>query len=418
MSYSTPEGQQSGYPQFLPEVPPAHPSPGGTNPAPGRDTPRRDAPTGQRPPQGRGERPRASRRKVIILTVALALVVLGIGPAIALTNILADKLHPLPAASADLVAALTASPDEVVATSSDQVRQLSKAAGTFAGPHFNWQFGLVQVTGTTPESGYSGHLEQAAPGHEFIAAYAQPGTTAQFRAEPDDRVTAVVVVNGTARAVPRDVLTNFKGLLVSVPKGLSATLRVTDDGRTQSYDLRAGKRGPDAIAGYYQRQELNISSNDAGYTGTGTCPDVPYILNVTLPCSVRIEFLLDTDSFSLQPWLPALGWARNGRTWLLVTNVTYLPDPAPVTIAPGGGSFTPEASKTFTVRLPDGTSTGVMPQTAATFGTSQPAALAFSVPAGFTQGTLLVHPDGKLIVTGEPSHWSTPPPVKRIPLTR
>ena len=371
-------------------------------------------PAPSEPPPARHRRP---GRGVIIMTVAIALVVLGIGPVIALTNILADKLHPLPTAPPNLIAALTASPDEVVTTSGDQVKQLGRAAGAFAGPHFTWQFGLVQVTGTTPESGYSGRLEQAARGDEFIAIYAESGTTAQFRAESDDHVTAVVVVNGSARAVPRDVLTNFAGLLVSVPKGATATLRVTDDGRTQSYDLRAGKRGPDAIPGYYQPHEVDIPSSDAGYTGVGTCPDVPYIQNVTLPCSARIQFLLDTDSFSLQPWLPALGWAQGGRMWLLITNVAYLPDGTPVTIAPGGGSFTPEASKTFTVQLPDGTSIGVMPQTAATFDTTQPAALAFSVPAGFTRGTLLVHPDGKLIVTGEPAHWATPPPLKRIPLT-
>jgi hypothetical protein len=260
-------------------------------------------------------------------------------------------------------------------------------------------------------------LAQAANGDEFIAIYAESGAIAQFRTESDDHVTAVVVVNATARAVPKDALAHFDGLLVSVPKGATATLRVTDDGRTQTYDLRAGKRGPDAISGYYRPQDVNIPSGDAGYTGVGNCPDVPYIMGVTLPCSVRVEFIFTDFSVSLQPWLPVLGWAKNGRTWLLINNVSYLRDPSPVTIAPGGGSFTLEASKSFTVHLPDGTSVPVVPGTGDFSSTTQPAALAFSVPAGFTQGTLLIHPDGQLIVTGQPDHWTTPPPVERILLT-
>jgi hypothetical protein len=354
---------------------------------------------------------------VVLLAVAIVLVVLAIGPLIALKTWLSDKLHPLPTASPNLVAPLTASPDEVVTDPGDQVTSLSKSAGAFSGPHFSWQFGLVQVTSTTPESGYDGRMEQAAPGDEFIAVYAQPGTLAAFRTESGDKVSAVVAVNGAARALPGDVLTHSEGLLVSVPKGGTATLRVTDDGRTQSYDLRAGKRGPDAIPGYYRPQAVTMPSSGADYTGVGTCPDVPYIMGVTLPCSVRIEFLLETDSASLQPWLPVLGWAKNGRTWLLISDVSYLPDPTPVTIAPGGGKFTPHASKSFSVRLPDGTSAGLVPGTDNDFTSTQPAVLTFDVPADFTKGTLLIHPDGRLIVTGEPDHWSTPPPVKRIPLT-
>lgn len=361
-------------------------------------------------------RHRRSSRRGTIWTGAIVLVVLGIGPAIALSNWLDDKLHPLPTAPANLVAALSTSPDEVVTTPGDEVKRLSKAAGAFAGPHFNWQFGLVQVTGTTPESGYSGQLAQAATGDEFIAVYAESGSLAQFRTESDDHVTAVVVVNGSARTVPKAVLTGFKGLLVSVPKDATATLRVTDDGRTQSFDLRAGKRGPDAISGYYRPQEVNIPTGDSGYAGVGNCPDVPYIMGVTLPCSVRVQFIFTDFSFSLQPWLPVLGWAKNGRIWLLVNNLSYLPGPSPVTIAPGGGSFTLEASKSFTVRLPDGTSVPIAPGTG-DFSTPQPSALAFSVPADFTRGTLLIHPNGQLIVTGEPDRWTTPPPVMRIPLT-
>ena len=362
-------------------------------------------------------RHRRSRRRGIIWTVAIVLAVLGIGPAIALTNWLQDKAHPLPTAAANLVAALTASPDDAVTNQGDEVKQLSKAAGAFSGPHFNWQFGLVQVTGTTPEAAYYGNLARAANGDEFIAIYAESGTIAQFRPESDDHVTAVVVVNGTARAVPKDALAHFDGLLVSVPKGASATLRVTDEGRTQTYDLRAGTRGPDAISGYYRPQDVNIPSGDAGYTGVGDCPDVPYGMGITLPCSVRVEFIFTDFSVSLQPWLPVFGWAKNGRTWLLINSMSYVPDASLITIAPGGGSFTLEASKSFTVRLPDGISIPVVPGTGDFSAAPHTAALAFSVPAGFTKGTLLIHPDGQLIVTGQPDHWTTPPPVEHIPLT-
>lgn len=369
------------------------------------------------PPPAR--RPRSRRKVIALAAVAIVVVALGTRPMIALIRTIGDNAHPLPTAAANLVAALDAGPDEAITASDDQVKMISKAAGLFAGPHFDWQFGLVQVTDLTPVSGYDGELAAAAPGDEFIAIYADPGTRAQFQAEPGDHLTAAVLVNGSARAVPKQVLTDFEGLVISVPKGATATLRVTDDGRTQSYDLRAGKRGPDAIGGYSRSQHVT-PSGDAGYTGDGTCPDVlvPYI--GALPCSVHIDLLIENESFSLQPWLPVLGWAKNGRAWLLIGSVTNLPDAPPITIAPGGGSFTLEATKTFTVRLPDGTSIGLVPQSAAAYGSSSStdgASLVFDVPASFTAGTLLIHPDGKLIVTGQPGHWSQPPPVKPVPLT-
>lgn len=379
MSYPAPEGQQSGYPQFLPEGPPP---------------------------------PRTSRRKV---AAVIAAVVVGAGSAVALAS-RPGGLHPLPTAPAGLIAALTASPDEAVTSPGDQVRRIGRAAGAFAGPHFSWQFGLVQVTRTTPESGFAGKLAQAAQGHEFIAVYAEPGALAQFRTEPGDQVTAAVVADGTARPLPAGVLAHSEGLLVSVPRGGTATLRVTDEGHTQSYDLRTGTRGPGAIAGYYRPQNVTFPPSGAGYTGTGTCPDIPYILGASLPCSVRIQLVIITDSASLQPWLPGLGWARRGHTWLLISDVTYLPDAAPITIAPGGGSFTLQVRKSFAVRLASGIAIAARPERGA-FTATQPLLLAFSVPDSFTRGTLLIHPDGRLIVTGKPDHWSKPPPVKRIPLT-
>jgi hypothetical protein len=352
---------------------------------------------------------------VAALIAAVVVVVVGAGSAVALAS-RPGGLQPLPTAPAGLVAALTASPDEAVTSPGDQVRRISKAAGAFTGPHFSWQFGLVQVTRTTPESGYAEDLAQAAEGHQLIAIYADPGALAPFRTEPGDQVTAAVVLNGTERPLPAGVLAHSEGLLVSVPKGGTATLRVTDEGRTQSYDLRAGKKGPDAIAGYYRPQNVTIPPSGGGYTGTGTCPDVPVAFIGSLPCSVRIQLVIITNSASLQPWLPGLGWARRGHTWLLISDVTYLPDAAPVTIAPGGGSFTLQVRKSFAVRPAGGTAIAARPESGA-FTATQPLVLAFSVPDSFTRGRLLIHPDGRLIVTGKPDHWSKPPPVKRIPLT-
>ena len=88
-----------------------------------------------------------------------------------------------------------------------------------------------------------------------------------------------------------------------------------------------------------------------------------------------------------------------------------------VTIAPGGGAFYLQDSKTFVLHLPDGRHVAALPNTEK-FDVAQYLVLLFDVPASFTSGTLVIRPAGRLIVADRPGHFTGRVPVKRIALTR
>lgn len=173
--------------------------------------------------------------------------------------------------------------------------------------------------------------------------------------------------------------------------------------------------GPDAIAAYYRPQAVSGPAESGGYDATATCPDVPYLLGISFPCNAHITVIFAPESSSLEPWLPDLGWAKPGRIWLAITDVSYWVDPV-ITVAPGGGSFAIRDDRTFTIELPDGREVPALSNGDARTRTQQPTALVFDLPATFTTGTLVVRPSGRLIVAGKTDHWSKPPPAKRIRL--
>lgn len=104
-------------------------------------------------------------------------------------------------------------------------------------------------------------------------------------------------------------------LAVSVRIGGHPVLRVTDAGRTQSLDLVSGRRGPDAIAGYYPTVAGHATTDSSRYTtlrlnGAAVAQQDPADRTATLG-------LGDAD-ITLEPWVAGLGWAKPGRAWLSV----------------------------------------------------------------------------------------------------
>lgn len=296
---------------------------------------------------------------------------------------------------------------------------VTPADGAFAGPHFRFQFVAVRVGDTGPKAGSRTSdtaRQHAAAGYQLVAAYTKPPGQPGWRALDSDSVTGQVVVDGTPRPLPADALTKGSGLVVSVPKGRPVILRVTDDGRTQSYDLRAGRRGDDAVAGYYRPQQVT-GLDKLTYDGAAICPpvSVPYLGDLDCGAHITLDSTVGVSSASLNPWVPVYGWAAPGRTWLVLSSLLLTVDPV-ITIAPGGASLTLLDEKSYSMILPGGTTVAAH-AAAQDPRFTQETAVAFDLPDGFVTGTLAVHPDGNLTVGGRPGHWTTPAPTVQVTLT-
>lgn len=185
-----------------------------------------------------------------------------------------------------------------------------------------------------------------------------------------------VVVGGQARPSSlrfgRDSI-----LVVAVPAGAPVLLKMTDQGRTQTLDLRTGRRGPDADPLFYTRYELQ----DFGVQTAVRPPDPG-----------RIDM---SGSLALLPWTEEHGWAPAGKAWLhfegfLTQMLADTDGPVTldvarsITVTAGGKAYPAAAEK---VRLGDALS-----------ATRIPAPVDIAVPVGFRTGTIRLNP--KVICDG------------------
>lgn len=152
-----------------------------------------------------------------------------------------------------------------------------------------------------------------APGHEFlvttfnsVATYSQtvvkggnlPGGSPST-VEPDE----AVVVDGKVHELSKAV--NGSGtLIVSVPTGHEAYLRLAQGGRTQSVDLRTGQRVSDSLTPYYPYQEMHKGKTADYWDGAA------------FPVAVRVS--LGEVGAELSPFAPKAGWAAKGKAWIYV----------------------------------------------------------------------------------------------------
>ncbi|MDR7276588.1 hypothetical protein [Catenuloplanes atrovinosus] len=183
-------------------------------------------------------------------------------------------------------------------------------------------------------------------------------------------------------------------VLVSVPAGAPVLVQLTDDGVTQSIDVRSGERIDDA-RGVYPRP---VQEDGFRYAGNGTINGVP------------VRFQAFADGYSLEPWAPGLGWARDGRAWLAVkrfrvsggtADVELTLDPARVISVLGPDGTVHRAG---TDRIPTSLSSGIIPH-----------GVYVEVPADFRYGVLRFAP-AHLKRGLDPVTWQREPAAADFPI--
>lgn len=198
--------------------------------------------------------------------------------------------------------------------------------GTLIGPHFHLRvLGIAVIEELSQRVAVALRLYEtrhAAEGQEFvIVTFDKVEDDTPWQRDPyemwREMVSLTLEVGGRTRSVttyPRYMSNETAGpatLALSVPKGAPVTLRVTDDGRTQSMDLRTGRRGNDAIAAYYKPlPKLKVTAED--YEATAQVS----VLNSTRPVRLGVRFA-QTEAY-VGPWVRPGGWAQPGRWWVVL----------------------------------------------------------------------------------------------------
>lgn len=213
-------------------------------------------------------------------------------------------------APADYVAAVDQS-DSTLTSS-----QVSDRHNFVIGPKFMLETQYSGVVTEIPETsaetlGLPGALKPAA-GHEFVVTalsssttYSQtvvdggklPGGEAGASADPDE----AVVVDSKVHKLTTPVSGT---LIVSVPTGHKAYLRLTQGGRSQSVDLRTGQRVSDSLTPYYPYQHMHHGKTADHWDGAA------------FPVAVRVS--LAEVGGELSPFAPKAGWAAKGKAWIYV----------------------------------------------------------------------------------------------------
>jgi len=201
--------------------------------------------------------------------------------------------------------------------------------------------------------------------------------------------------------------------MVSVPKDGPVLLRMTDEGVTQTLDLRAGTRGADA-RGRYPSPSQRGGITEYKAAGIATNP-IPTWETTYGYWPAKTDFTLRTEGTVLVPWAPGEGngWAKKGRTWLRLNGVAVsggigsavgyrLYTHQFFSVSTAGGKRYPAAKSSIKVELIGDT---------ATYGVH------VDVPESFRAGTLHVDPAAGLRQpNGEPVKWITRPKGASFPI--
>jgi hypothetical protein len=278
---------------------------------------------------------------------------------------------------------------------------------SLAGPHFSLRYFFADALVHDPIDGY-----RAAAGHEFLFVSGDQGYGPAYQPGPADPVSAAVIVDGVRRPLPK---VPTAGLVVSVPTGHGAALTVTDAGRTQSLDLRAGSRRPDAIAGYYRAHQLDTTG--LAYHGDG----VAAVARQGVDVAMSVEFVASNVSF--EPWVPGFGWAQPGRAWLQMSRVTVSSRVSAqddvLALWALGTDFITDFAASFTVVVADGSRSAAKP--GSTWGPFSQVELFFDVPEQYGTAALLVRPTGMLRAKGRDpiaAVWRRAPPAGQLTLVK
>jgi hypothetical protein len=277
--------------------------------------------------------------------------------------------------------------------------------GRLIGPRFDLEIDDVAVVGRLKSSSASPELPgsdsrprhfRAAPDHELllvnfggtdIVALDDDGQPTFFADDPEaDLTTTVVVADSAVRLEEPPEPHGY--LVVSVPRDADALLEVSDHGRRHSISLRTGERRA-TTEGFYTEATQEL---EEGYAGDGQVLVTNGLVSRVDEATIELRL----DRAERRPWLPGLGYARDGHAWLVV-------GPQPFDVLPTLRNTHPalrlDAAATFVLITTDGTETPALPTELTLLDTG--AAVVFSVPETFRSGTIMIRP-------GAGSRWNLP----------
>ena len=294
------------------------------------------------------------------------------------------------------------------------VRPFPDETATLRGPSFSYTVVASVATRRLPPELASllGMPAGAAPapGHELVLAELAPS---RAYLPPDPTRTApqaveVVAASATRRLPAEGLLTGT--IAVSVPAGVRPVLRVTDAGRRQSLDLGTGRRGGDAVAGYYPVRHLDWQPSELETTGLQLSGPGA----AAIPANARVAGIqLDDVEGSLLPYVPGRGWARDGRAWLVLRpEIDY----TRITAGTTGRDRVTVDVRSFTVSGPDGTRYPVSGRPIAVGKSTSPSdfplgqggtgTLVLDVPATLPRATVAFSFTGTIRLPAGPVDWS------------
>jgi hypothetical protein len=295
------------------------------------------------------------------------------------------------------------------------LRALEPEQAILRGPHFAFAVEGTVRTSEPLSADLAGSLnlpEGAVPadGHElFLVVTAdRPLLGDHETATTVSNVSYEVVAGDVVRRVAAPVMRRSGDVIaVSLPVGSEPVLRIGDAGRVQTLSLETGRRGKDAIAGYYPMRDAQWRQAAGGGEPTGLILSGGPLAGKPQGARLASVGLRDAEG-ELRPWLPKRGWAKPGRAWLTLR-------PEVVYWRPGSDDDDVTIPKSaFTLTGPDGApiplsgSSSMSPgaQTDQPVGQSDTSLFVADVPAGFTRGTLSFRFTGTIRVEDAPVSWT------------
>jgi hypothetical protein len=252
-------------------------------------------------------------------TVAVLLLAAGCGGTGGATG--APSPGPSPSASASTTPPVPDSYAEVLTTRYGQdlgavgignAHQFDAAAAWLRGPHVAVALAeSAAVSWVTDKAAAQfrmagGHGVRPGAGRELLVArFAKASLPVPY---DGGNPVAEVVVGAEHRSLAGAVNPGTV-IAVSVPVGAAASLSVTDEGRTQSVDLRTG-----AVSGRIDGYAEDLYDGISGMGGWINAPGIG-----KTPISLSLEL-------KLAPFVPGRGWAAAGRAWLTYTATASLLD--------------------------------------------------------------------------------------------
>jgi hypothetical protein len=217
-------------------------------------------------------------------------------------SVLSDSDGETPVAPADFVASVLGGSDEGPAFT-----DLPDEA-VLTGPHYSVRvLGTATMARLDPGPAHVASPDTADPvrlpllpgqGKEFLLIRVGDVTVGEGA-----RIAVHLTVAGQSRPLPRQVLTLDETTVVTVPAGTEPVLVVTEEDRSQSLSLRTGRRGSDAIAGYYPKR-----TGRADFAEIASVGDAPNALEAIITVNCTVGPL---------PFATGRGWAPEGKLWLV-----------------------------------------------------------------------------------------------------